>query len=119
MSGAKITWVATIRVDGQEFPTERGATLNPGGVNRATKMAGRRVFYNEEPVAPTLTATVLHTEDLDIIELGKINNATVLFECDNGQDYMLTGAFVTETTELNSGEGQIRFNMAARTCERI
>lgn len=116
---AKITGVATIRVDGQEFPTERGATLNPGGVNRATKMAGRRVFYNEEPVAPTLTATVLHTEDLDIIELGKINNATVLFECDNGQDYMLTGAFVTETTELNSGEGQIRFNMAARTCERI
>jgi len=116
---AKITGIATIRVDGQEFPTERGATLNPGGVNRATKMAGRRVFYNEEPVAPTLTATVLHTEDLDIIELGKINNATVLFECDNGQDYMLTGAFVTETTELNSGEGQIRFNMAARTCERI
>ena len=53
MSG-RITGVATIRVDGQEYPTERGATLNPGGVNRATKMAGKRVYFNEEPVAPTL-----------------------------------------------------------------
>ena len=118
MSG-RITGVATIRVDGQEFPTERGATLNPGGVNRETKMAGRRVYYNEEPVAPTLQATVLHTEDIDLVEVGNIRDATVLFECDNGQDYMLTGAFVTETAELSSGEGGVRLRMAARTCERI
>jgi len=118
MSG-RVTGVATIKVDGEEFPTERGATLNPGGVNRNTKMAGRRTFYNEEPVAPTLDATVLHTEDIDIVELGKIRDATVLFECDNGQDYMLTGAFVTETAELSSGEGQVRLRMAARTCERV
>lgn len=118
MSG-RITGIATIRVDGQEFPSERGATLNPGGVNRNTKMAGKRVYYNEEPVAPTLQATVLHTEELDLIEINRIRNATVLFECDNGQDYMLTGAFVTETQELNSGEGTFRLNLAARTCERI
>ncbi|MCJ8285102.1 phage tail tube protein [Halomonas sp.] len=118
MSG-RITGIATIRVDGQEFPSERGATLNPGGVNRNVKMAGRRPYYNEEPVAPTLQATVLHTEELDLIEINRIRNATVLFECDNGQDYMLTGAFVTETQELNSGEGTFRLNLAARTCERI
>lgn len=116
---AKLTGVATIRVDGQEFPTERGATLNPGGVNRTPKMGGRRVYYNEEPVAPSIQATVLHTEEMDLINIGGITNATVLFECDNGQDYMLTGAFVTETAELNSGEGTLRFNMSARTCERI
>ncbi|MEX2334728.1 MAG: phage tail tube protein [Pseudohongiella sp.] len=118
MSG-RITGVATIRVDGQEFPTERGATLNPGGVNRNTKMAGKRVFYNEEPMPPTLSATVLHTEELDLIDIGQIRNATVLFECDNGQDYMLIGAFTTETAELNSGEGQVRLSMAARKCERV
>lgn len=118
MSG-KVTGVATIRVDGREMPTERGATLNPGGVNRPTRMAGKRVFFNEEPVAPTLQCTVLHTEEIDLIDLNTITNATVLFECDNGQDYMLTGAFVTETNELNSAEGQVRLNMAARRCERI
>ncbi|UXF57493.1 tail tube protein [Chromohalobacter phage YPCBV-1] len=118
MSG-RITGVVTIRVDGQEIPSERGATLNPGGVNRTTKMAGRRPYYNEEPVAPTLQCTVLHTEELDLIEMNTIRNATVLFESDNGQDYMLTGAFVTETAELNSGEGTFRLNMAARSCERI
>jgi len=62
---------------------------------------------------------VLHTEDLDLIDIGRITNATVLFECDNGQDYVLTGAFTTATGQLNSGEGQVRLNMAARTCERL
>nr|WP_321266782.1 phage tail tube protein [Alcaligenes faecalis] len=116
---AKVTGIATIRVDGQEFPTERGATLNPGGVTRTAKMAGRRVYYNEEPVPPTIQSTVLHTEDMDLLDIGRITNATVLFECDNGQDYLLTGAFTTETGELNSGEGAVRLNMTARTCERL
>ncbi|WP_312929102.1 phage tail tube protein [Stutzerimonas nitrititolerans] len=118
MSG-KVTGVATIRVDGQEIPTEKGAVLNPGGASRTPRMAGKRVFFNEEPVAPTLQCTVLHTEDIDLIDLGSITNATVLVECDNGQDYMLIGAFTTDTTELNTGEGQVRLNMAARSCERI
>lgn len=118
MSG-KVTGIATIRVDGAEIPTEKGATLNPGGVNRTTRMAGKRVHFNEEPVAPTLQCTVLHTPEIDLIDLNTITNATVLVECDNGQDYMLTGAFVTETNELNTGEGQVRLNIAARRCERI
>lgn len=118
MSG-QVTGLATIRVDGVEIPSERGATLNPGGVNRTTRMAGKRVFYNEEPVAPTLQCTVLHTPEIDLIDLGSITSATVLVECDNGQDYMLIGAFVTETAELNTGEGQVRLNFAALRCERI
>lgn len=118
MSG-QVTGVATIRIDGGEIPSEKGATLNPGGVTRTTKMAGRRVYYSEEPVAPTLQCTVLHTAEIDLIDLGAIRDATVLVECDNGQDYMMVGAFVTETPELNTGEGQVRLNMAARTCERI
>lgn len=116
---AKVTGIATIRVDGQEFPTERGATLDPGGVNRTAKMAGKRVYFNEEPVPPVIEATVLHTEDLDLIDIGNITNATVLFECDNGQDYVLTGAFSTVPGKLNSGEGSLPLNLTARTCERL
>lgn len=118
MSG-NVTGMATIRVDGREIPSERGATFNPGGVNRTTRMAGKRVFFNEEPVAPTLQCTVLHTADTDLIDLNTITNATVLVELDNGQDYMMIGAFVTETTELNTAEGQVRLNFAALRCERI
>lgn len=118
MSG-QVTGVAVILIDGEEVPSERGATLNPGGVNRTTKMAGRRVFWSEEPVAPTLQCTLLHTEDVDLITLNTLRDTTVIFRCDNGQDYQLSSAFVTETNELNSGEGQVRLNMAARRCERI
>jgi len=118
MSG-RITGRATVRLDGREYASERGATLNVGGVNRTTKMGGTRVYYNEEPVAPSVQCNVLHTEDMDLIEIGNIRNATVLFECDNGQDYMLTGAFSTAPAELNSSEGTFPLNLSARTCERI
>lgn len=118
MSG-KLTGIATIRVDGKEYSTEKGATLNPGGPKRTPKTSGNRVFYTEERVPPSIQATALHSEDVDIIEVGNIVNATVLFECDNGQDYMLTGAFVTDPAELNSGEGNFPLNITGRTCERV
>lgn len=116
---SKLTGNATIRIDGEEIPTERGATLDPGGANREVQMSGNRVFYREEKQPPRLQATALATEDLDIIALGNITGATVLFEADNGQDYLLSNAFTTETAELNSGEGQIRLNMAAESIEKI
>lgn len=116
---SKVTGIAIIRVDGQEYPTQRGATLNPGGVNRNPMMAGKRNYHNEEPQPIAVSATLMHTADIDIIAVGQITNATVMFECDNGQTYLISGAYVTETPELDSGSGGIRFNMSGANCERV
>ena len=39
----QITGKAVIRVDGEEWRTEDGAKLNPGGVTREAKVGGGKV----------------------------------------------------------------------------
>ncbi len=75
--------------------------------------------FQETPEAPTLTTTVRHTADTDIVSLSRITNATVLFETDTGDGYLLRRAFVTDTVELTSGNGNIRYNWSAYGVERL
>jgi hypothetical protein len=111
--------MATVSIDGREVPTESNVTLDPGGVTREEKMAGKRVYFSETTVPPILELNVLHTEDTDLIELGNITDATVLVEFDNGQDYMLSGAFSATNRKLSAGDGTIPLTLKARRCERV
>jgi hypothetical protein len=115
---AQVTGKAIIRVDGEEIPTENGAKLNPGGVNRNPEAHGGNVYYREEDVAPELTAQVMHTADIDIKALGAIDNATVIFEADTGQRYIMRGAFTTKPVELDAGNGRADLVMSARACDK-
>lgn len=107
---------ATIRIDGKIIESENGATLNPGGVNRDPKAHGGSVYYSEEDVAPTLECTVIHTKDTDIIFLSDITGATVMFEADTGQQFMLRQAFTTEPVAVDSGNGTATLKMS---CEKV
>lgn len=117
---SQITGKATVKVDGEELLTDVDATLNVGGVSREAVMGPRGVQgHRETPEAPTLTTTVRHTEGTDLLALGRITGATVLFETDTGDGYMLRRAFVTDTVELSSGNGGVRLNWSGYGVERL
>lgn len=115
---AQVTGKAIIRVDGEEIPTENGAQLNPGGVNRNPEAHGGNVYYREEDVPPELTAQVMHTRDIDIKALSAIESATVIFEADTGQRFILRGAFTTAPVELDAGNGRAQLTLSARACDK-
>lgn len=117
MSG-RVTSMATVTIDGVLAPTEANVTLDPGGVIREEKMAGKRVYFQETAVPPILEMNFLHTEDVDLVELGKITDATVLVEFDNGQDYKLSGAFAAGNRKLSASDGTIPLTLKARRCGR-
>jgi hypothetical protein len=120
MSEGQITGKATVKVDGEELLADVDATLNVGGVSRQAVMGPHGVQgFQESPEAPALSTTVRHTAKTDLIALGKITGATVLFETDTGDTYMLRRAFVTDTIELGSGNGNVRLNWGAFGVERI
>ena len=51
----QITGKAVIRVDGEEWRTEDGAKLNPGGVTREAKVGGGKVHgFAEKTKEPEL-----------------------------------------------------------------
>src|SRR5690554_3170303 len=114
----QLTGKAKVRVDGTKLLTDVDSTLNLGGVSREflSGPSGPQ-GYRETPEAPALTTTVRHTRDLDLISLGRIRNATVLFETDTGDTYVLRRAAVTETVEISGGN--VRLNWGAMGVERL
>lgn len=116
---SKITGKAVITVDGTRYATENGATLNPGGVNRAAERHGGETYFREEEVAPTLECNVLHTADTDILALSAIVGATVMFEAETGQKFLLRGGFTTEPVPLDTSSGKSALKMSARSCDKL
>jgi len=87
----QLTGKAIIRVDGQEWRCEDGASLDVGGVKREAKAGGGKVHgYTEETVPPELECKAYHTKDTDVTAINKIIDATVLFETDTGDRYCAT-----------------------------
>ena len=46
-------------------------------------------------------------EDVDVIEINNIENATLVWQGDNGVSYMMTGAAVAEPASLREESGDI------------
>lgn len=114
----QLTGKAKVKVDGSEMLTDVDSTLNVGGSSREAVVGPNGVQgYRETPEAPTLTSTVRHTKDTDILALGRITGATIIFETDTGDAYVLRRAFVTDTVEMSSGN--IRLNWGAMGVERL
>lgn len=116
----KITGRAIITIDGKRLKSESGATLNPGGANRSSMVGGGQVHgFQEEDVAPSLECSVYHNKDTSLRELSDITGATVLFETDTGNQYILRDAWTTEPVSLNASEGTVGLNMEAISCDEV
>ena len=117
MSG-QITGKVVIRVDGEVLPTENQATLTPDGVTRNAERHGGKTYFSEEETAPMLECNILITKNVDVKALSNIIGATVLFEADTGQQYVMRQAFTTEVVSHN-GSGKTAMKMSSDTVEKI
>ena len=116
----KITGRATISIDGVKHKTDEGATINVGGVTRKAVKNGKVIYgFQEEGVEPTLDCKIFHNKDLSLIELGKIDDATVFFETDTGQTLVLRNAFVTDPPSLDAKSGLVDLKMSALSIDEL
>lgn len=116
--GRAITGKVEIRIDGELIGTENQATLNPGGVNRSPESHGGRTYYTEEDVPPELECTVQLTKEVDVIFLSNIVGATVLFEANTGQQFIMRQAFTTEPV-VHAGNGKAPMKMSADSVDKV
>lgn len=114
----QFTGKVTIRVDGAIIATENKATLNPGGVTREPESHGGKTFFSEDDMPPLMECSVLITKDTDVLALNKITGATVIFEADTGQKYLMRDAFTTEPV-IFDGAGKTPLKMSAQAVEAI
>lgn len=98
----------TIRVNGKEIKSKGGATLNSGGYSRAQHMGAGRVWGMSRKFAPpSIELVIAADEDVDVMEINAIENATMIWEGDNGTSYMMTQCAVGEPASLREESGDI------------
>jgi len=96
---------ATVKFNGKLLATEPGAKINIGGLERATGENTHEVYFTEALKASRVECVIPLGPDVSLDELRNLVEATVTFECDTGQTYIVARAWVENTLEVTDGEG--------------
>jgi hypothetical protein len=98
--------IAFIKADGDLLETESGATLDIGGVVRETVVGNSSVNgFFEKPKESELECTISVGPDTSLDRLRRIENATITFEADTGQTWIISGAWLAEPPTVQDSEG--------------
>ena len=98
----------TIRSNGKQIKTKGGATLNPGGYTRTQHVGPGKVWgKSKKYAAPSIEVVIAADEDVDVIDINAIEDATLTWEGDNGVSYMMTKASTNEPASLREESGDI------------
>jgi hypothetical protein len=116
----KVHGRATIKVDGKILLNQRGAELDLGGEKRNPVVGSNSVHgYSAEFMAPQLTLTVSKRSDVNLGDLDAIENATILWEGDDGSRYVLHEAFRVDTVKLKEVNGEVPLTFSAMSCDPL
>lgn len=98
----------TIRANGKQLKTKGGATLNPGGYSRTQHTGPGKVWGKSQKYSPpSIELVIAADEDVDVIEINAIEDATLTWEGNNGVRYMMTKASTNEPASLREDSGDI------------
>lgn len=121
MAGKQILGRAFIRVNGQTIASMPGtAKLNPGGVER-TPIVGDFGFlgYSEKPVHGEIECEIAVSADTDIAALNKTTDASITFEADTGQVWVMRSASLATPVNVQSGEGKAPVKFIGAQIEQV
>lgn len=111
---AKITGLVSIKVNGATLRSKPGASLKPGGeIQKAETDSSGFAGHSVDEIKPgEIKCTLLHAGDTDVVTLQRIRDATVVFETDSGQTYLVRQAGTEGEVEMKGKEVDITFTGA-------
>jgi hypothetical protein len=105
MSGMRLG-KAYIKFNGELLETLPGASIDIGGVTRKVIKGNNSIHgYSEEPTESMVECEVSVAPGTSLVKYGNIVDATITFECDTGQTYVVRKAFNTVTPKATDGDG--------------
>ncbi len=111
---------ARIRANGKELLTLPGSSLKIGGDKRTPVVGALKVHgFTAEIVPPMLSCKITQTRDIDVSDVDAITEATILWEGDDGINYVITGGFCQGESELNEKAGEITASFSGVSCVRV
>lgn len=117
---SKVLGRATVKVDGEVLLIDNGAKLAFGGVTRKVVKGTEIHGYAEEAMEPSVEVAATVDKDSSLKAWADIADATVTFECDTGQVYILKNAWLENPPEVTAGEGgRVPLKFVAKVCEEM
>lgn len=106
---ARMAGVATIKVNGKQYPLRGNLTVSPSPTERAGIAGQDGVHgFSENPRVPYIECDVSLTPELSIEEVQGITDATVQADLANGKTYVGRNCWCKSALELNTHDGQTR-----------
>jgi hypothetical protein len=116
----RIGGVLSIRVDGKQYEARGNFQVTPSTVKR-TGVAGQDFVhgYIEEPIVPSIKGDFSIGNQLSMVELEAITNATVQVNLANGNTYVLSEAWTTSAFMIDAHDGKVEVTFEGKTCDEI
>ena len=98
---------ARIKVDGDTLDTDGDSTLELGGPAReAVRGDYQAGGFTEKTAESKLTTKILVKGATRLGALRDIDNATITFEADTGQRFVIRNAYVADVISLSTSDGK-------------
>lgn len=117
---SKVLGKVTVKVNGGILLTEAAATLDVGGVTRKVVKGAEVHGFAEEAMEASVECVMTVTPATSLQELAEIDDASVTFEADTGQIYILNHAWLENPPKATGGDGgKVPLKFVATTCEEM
>ena len=98
--------MAYIKTDATLLATMPGAKLDIGGKTRDPVIGDNRIHGFSQKLKPSmLECEISLSQGTSLAQLAKIDAATITYEADTGQTYVMRNAFLTEPPTVSAGDG--------------
>jgi hypothetical protein len=115
----QLNGIIFIKLDGGLVQSLPGAKLNLGGYER-TLITGHSVYgYTQKLVPSSGTFELAAGAGTDLLGMQNKVNATLEFQADAGDTYIVRNAVCTKPTELADGEGKSPYEFQGPPAEKI
>jgi hypothetical protein len=106
MAGGKKLGIVYIKVDGAMLESLPGASLDMGGKMRSPVIGANAVLgFSVALKEATVECEIAVGAGTSLKALADIEDATITFECDTGQTYVISHAALAEPPKATAGEG--------------
>lgn len=110
--------IAIIHINGREYPTLKGASLETGGKKR-NPVVGQQVYgWQAEYLPARITCQMPYGSDLSIADLNAMEDVTITYVADVGKTWLLANAWSEGGAQL-SDNGSTSISFAAKDAKEI
>jgi len=116
---ARVLGIVKIHLNGKLQRTVQGAKLRTGG-HKHTSVVGHKRYGSFVEFEPSqVSFTIAKTADLDIKGIQYLEGATLVFEGDDGVNYLVANADCTSSVEVSDNGGGVAYTFEGDEAEPI